>query len=151
MIFVDSSVILNVMFETQLTELARKVIESNEPKITSDTVIDEVYLVVLKKVLLPESRSTRGLKRLLKKDVKAREKAGELLALVLGSIHAMGIVVVGDAKWDAVGELVSEYGLLPHDARILATAIEYGCERLATLDDDFKVVKDVVELVPGKP
>ncbi|WP_456367096.1 PIN domain-containing protein [Thermococcus sp.] len=144
--FVDSSVILNVMFETQLTELARKVIESNEPKITSDTVIDEVYLIVLKKVLLPESRSTRGLKRLLRKDPKAREKAGELLALVLGSIHAMDIVVVGDAKWDAVGELVSEYGLLPHDA----TAIEYGCERLATLDDDFKVVKDVVELVPGK-
>ncbi|WP_297507529.1 PIN domain-containing protein [Thermococcus sp.] len=41
------------------------------------------------------------------------------------------------------------YGLLPHDARILATAIEYGCERLATLDEDFKVVEDVVEIVPG--
>jgi len=46
-------------------------------------VVDETYLVVLKKVLVPENRSMRSLRRLLKKDPAAREKAGELLALVL--------------------------------------------------------------------
>ena len=147
MIFVDSSVILNLLFETQLTGLAKKILEFDEPKITSDTVVDETYLVVLKKVLVPESRSTRSLRKLLKKDPSAREKDGELLALVLGSISAMGIIIVTDARWDAVGELVSGYGLLPHDARILATALEYNCDKLATLDEDFKNV-DLIEIVP---
>nr|WP_257789475.1 PIN domain-containing protein [Thermococcus siculi] len=54
---------------------------------------------------------------------------------------------VSDARWDTVGELVSAYGLLPHDARILATALEYNCDRLATLDDDFKNV-DLIEIIP---
>ena len=113
MIFVDSSVILNLIFDTQMTALAKRVLELDEPKITSDTVVDETYLVVLKKILVPENRSTKSLRRLLKKDLAAREKAGELLALVLGSISAMGIVIVTDARWDTVGELVSSYGLLP--------------------------------------
>ncbi|WP_232461985.1 PIN domain-containing protein [Thermococcus siculi] len=42
---------------------------------------------------------------------------------------------------------MSAYGLLPHDARILATALEYNCDRLATLDDDFKNV-DLIEIIP---
>ncbi|WP_157727119.1 hypothetical protein [Thermococcus siculi] len=44
MIFVDSSVVLNLIFETQLTGLAETVLELDEPKITSDTVVDETYL-----------------------------------------------------------------------------------------------------------
>ncbi|WP_297465431.1 PIN domain-containing protein [Thermococcus sp.] len=59
----------------------------------------------------------------------------------------MGIVIVTDARWDAVGELVSGYGLLPHDARILATALKYNCDKLATLDEDFKNV-DLIEIMP---
>ncbi|WP_297476933.1 PIN domain-containing protein [Thermococcus sp.] len=79
-----------------------------------------------------------------------RTKAVEYLAGILAFLSAYGIVVVRDShNWAKTSTFLSRYGILPHDARILATAIEYCCEKLATLDEDFTVVKDVVEIVPG--
>ena len=38
-------------------------------------------------------------------------------------------------------------GFSPHDARIPATALEYNCDKLATLDEDFRDI-DLIEIVP---
>ena len=48
----------------------------------------------------------------------------------------------------AVATFVHDYSLLPHDAKILATALEYNCDKLAALDEDFGAVKDIIKLVP---
>ncbi|WP_456453852.1 type II toxin-antitoxin system VapC family toxin [Thermococcus sp.] len=52
------------------------------------------------------------------------------------------------SNWTKVAYYVKEFGLMPHDARILATALEYNCDKLATLDEDFGTVKDIINLVP---
>ncbi len=48
-IFLDSSVILNAIVETELTEFADKVFEQF-PLITSETVIDESVYVIIRKL-----------------------------------------------------------------------------------------------------
>jgi len=59
------------------------------------------------------------------------------------------VLIVSDSRdWLTVATFVYDYSLLPHDARILATALEYNCDKLATLDEDFGTVKDIIKLVP---
>ncbi|NJE76905.1 PIN domain-containing protein [Thermococcus sp. ES12] len=41
MIYVDANILYNYIFETELTEYSLKVLSLNEPKITSDTVVNE--------------------------------------------------------------------------------------------------------------
>jgi len=144
-IFIDSSVLYNALVKTELTPLAEKVFEEKEAKITSDIVVDEVWFVLMKR----EGGSVGKVRKLLQKDEEFRTKAVEYLAGILAFLNAYGVVVVRDShNWAKTSTFLRRYGLLPHDARILATAIEYGCERLATLDDDFKIAGDVVEIVP---
>nr|WP_297497707.1 PIN domain-containing protein [Thermococcus sp.] len=40
------------------------------------------------------------------------------------------------------------YNLFPHDARIIATALEYGTKRIAALDRDFGRAREILELLP---
>ncbi|WP_456421484.1 PIN domain-containing protein [Thermococcus sp.] len=40
------------------------------------------------------------------------------------------------------------YRILPHDARIIATALEYGAKKVATFDTDFKRAREIVDLSP---
>jgi len=42
-IFIDSSVLYNYLVETKLTEYAVNILDSGEGKLTSDTVIDELF------------------------------------------------------------------------------------------------------------
>ena len=57
------------------------------------------------------------------------------------------VLIVSDSReWLTVATFVYDYSLLPHDARILATALEYNCDKLATLDEDFGTVKDIIKL-----
>ena len=148
MIFVDSSVILNVLFRTELTDYALEAIASDEPKITSETVIDEVYFVALKRKLVEgKVLSAAAVRRILQRKESARRTAVEILARVVGSIRAMGIVVASDSKIEDLAPYVEKYGLMPHDAKILATAISAGADKLAVLDTDFRNVEEL-ELVP---
>jgi len=58
-------------------------------------------------------------------------------------------MIVPDSRdWAKILVLMKFYRLLPHDARIVATALKYGARKLATFDTDFKVVKEVIELIP---
>ncbi|WP_084593886.1 PIN domain-containing protein [Palaeococcus ferrophilus] len=43
---------------------------------------------------------------------------------------------------------MKHYGLLPHDARIITTAFEYGTKKIATFDRDFERAREIVELLP---
>ncbi len=59
-------------------------------------------------------------------------------------------MVVPDSRdWAKILVLMKFYKLLPHDARIIATALEYGAKKVATFDRDFEVAGEIVELVPS--
>ncbi|WP_245612479.1 PIN domain-containing protein [Palaeococcus ferrophilus] len=148
--FLDSSVLYNYLVETELTKEAVKLVDSDEVKIVSDTVIDELFYVLLRRSAQKEYgvSSAWGLKKLLRKNESFRKISLDVISTVLSLIEAKGIIIVPDSRdWLTIGTLVHDYSLLPHDARILATALENNCTRLATFDEDSRDV-DIIEIVP---
>ncbi|QDA31276.1 PIN domain-containing protein [Thermococcus indicus] len=151
MIFIDSSVFYNYLVETSLTEYAIDVLESREGKLTSDTVVDELFYALIRKLGEKEynARSIWKVKELLRNDAEFRRRASDVISDILALLDAKDVLLVSDSRdWLTVATLVHDYSLLPHDARILATALEYNCDKLATLDEDFGTVKDVIRLAP---
>ncbi len=145
MIFIDSSVLYNALVVTELTEYAARVFKLEEPRITSETVIDEVWFALLKR----DAGSPWKIKKKLKNSWEFRKTAVKYLSGTLGFLSAQNVVIIPDSSnWTKVAYYVKEFGLMPHDARILATALEYNCDKLATLDEDFGTVKDIINLVP---
>jgi len=146
-IFIDSSVLYNALVVTELTGYSAKVFELNEPKITSEIVIDEVWFALLKR----DVGSPWKIKKELRGNDEFRNTAVKYLSGILGFLSAQNVVVVDDSSnWAKIAYYVGEFGLMPHDARILATALEHGCDKLATLDEDFETVKDIIRLVPDE-
>ncbi|NJE10189.1 PIN domain-containing protein [Thermococcus sp. MAR1] len=151
MIFIDSSVLYNYLIETSLTEYAVDVLESREGKLASDTVVDELFYALIRKLGEKEynARSIWKVKELLRNDAEFRRRASDVISDILALIDAKDVLLVSDSRdWLTVATFVHDYSLLPHDARILATALEYNCDKLAALDEDFETVRDVIKLVP---
>ena len=141
MMFIDSSVLYNYLIATELTEKAVRILDSTEGKLTSDTVVDELFYVLIRKLAEREYgvSSVWGVKKLLRRDEKFRKSASEIISTIFALIEVKNILLVSDSRdWLTIATLVHDYSLLPHDARILATALEYNCDKLATLDDDFR-------------
>ncbi|WP_258084510.1 PIN domain-containing protein [Thermococcus thermotolerans] len=145
MIFIDSSVLYNALVVTELTEYAAEIFKAEEPRVTSELVVDEVWFALLKR----DTGSPWKIKKMLKNSYESRKMAVKYLSGILGFLSAQNVVIVPDSSnWTKIAYHVREFGLMPHDARILATALEYNCDRLATLDEDFDAVKDIIKLAP---
>ena len=145
--FLDSSIIYNALVETDLTKYARTAMELPVPKITSDTAIDETWFALTKKALRVES--ARGVKKALHSSKDARNIQEEVLAKILAFLGKHAISIIPDSRnWAKIAQTASKYGLLPHDARLLVTALEAGATTFATLDTDFQVVAGDIELLP---
>jgi len=150
-IFIDSSVLYNYLVETKLTEYAVNILDSGEGKLTSDTVIDELFYILIRKIAEKNYgvSSIWGVKRLLRRDAEFKRCASNTISDILALVDVKNVLIVSDSRdWLTVATFVYDYSLLPHDARILATALEYNCDKLATLDEDFGTVKDIIKLVP---
>jgi len=151
-IFIDSSVLYNYLVETSLTHYAVEILEAKEGKLTSDTVVDELFYVLIRRLGEKEygARSVWRVKKLLKDDEEFRNRASDVISDIQALLDAKDVLLVSDSRdWLAVATLVRDYSLLPHDARILATALEYNCDSLATLDEDFAGVGEIIRLLPG--
>jgi len=119
-IFIDSSVLYNALVVTELTEYSARIFELNEPKITSETVIDEVWFALLKR----DTGSPWKIRKELRNNDEFRKTAVKYLSGILGFLSAQNVVVVSDSSnWARIAYHVGEFGLMPHDARILATAL----------------------------
>jgi predicted nucleic acid-binding protein len=147
-IFLDSSVIYNALVETELTEYAREVFEQNVPKITSDTAVDELWFALAKKVI--GAGSARNMKKKLRKSEALRQAYYDVLVKILAFLQKQAVMVVPDSRnWAKMAEVSSRYALLPHDTRLIVTALESGATGFATLDSDFKPVQEEINLLPG--
>jgi len=152
-IFIDTSVLYNYLVETSLTEYAIDVLESREGKLTSDTVVDELFYALIRKLGEKEynARSIWKVKELLRNDVEFRRRASDVISDILALIDAKDVLLVSDSRdWLTVATLVHDYSLLPHDAKILTTALEYNCDKLATLGKDFAPLRGLIKLVPAE-
>ncbi|WP_461863626.1 PIN domain-containing protein [Thermococcus sp.] len=144
-IFLDSSVILNAIVETELTEFADKVFEQF-PLITSETVIDESVYVIIRKLFTEMGVKNRFDIKIKLQTPEGKEIIEEAIEIVMEFIERRRVAIVRDADIYLTLATMKKYSLLPHDAKIIATMFQNGIKELATFDRDFKVVQGIVLL-----
>ena len=148
-IFVDSSVLLNVLYRTELTEFARGVLEENDTLVTSETVLDECVYVHLRKMA-----AEKGIKNLydLRKELKTvvgKDLLNRAIDDTLELVGKFNLLVLRDPEIFTTLGTAKEYGLLPHDAKIVAAAITNGITKIATFDRDFSRIPGI-QLLPNQ-
>ncbi len=141
MIFLDTNVIYNFLFETELTDRAEEVIRSyyREGLAISTMVLNELLYVVGLKIARDEY-GVRG-RLSFRKYVARYGYPSRAIDTVLGFIKDFKIVVLPDHQdYHELVEIVKSFRLLPNDAQIALTCRHYGIDTIATFDEDFKRV-----------
>jgi hypothetical protein len=148
MIFVDTNVFINYLFETPLSEKAEKIL-SMEVLCTSGIVINETLFVIARTKAFKDIR------------IKSMNAFRDYIARNGYSFCESDLKdfynVLEIAKVDIFHEhfdkddfilTMTTYRLLPNDALIAATCKHYGIRKIATFDPDFKRVDflEVIEL-----
>ncbi|CAI1493691.1 Ribonuclease VapC [Thermococcus nautili] len=146
MIYVDSNVFYNYLFETSLTERAFQVLEKNRGiPATSFSTVEEATYVVLRKFLSEKAgiRNRYDAKRYLKTS-EGRALIDEAFTSVLALIFQYDVELVEDATSPGlVQSYAVKYGLMPRDAQIVATCLLNGIKKIATFDNDFDDVDEL--------
>jgi predicted nucleic acid-binding protein len=146
-IFVDTNIFYNFLFETELSDKASAVLGSSMPLVTSFTVLNELVYISTRK--LAESRYNVRTYREFRKFIAAEGYTPfeRDLELIFSLLRDRDIQVLPDyqalADWRMVMDM---YRLLPNDAVLAITCTHYGIEKIATFDGDFKRV-DFLEVV----
>ncbi len=151
MIYIDTSVFYHYTTDGEFADMAEEVLTSPEPKITSDLVLDEFLFVIIRREVQREFgiRSSVAIKERLSRSPELAEFIYETGKKALAVFEAFDVMVVPDSRdWAKTLLFMRHYNLFPHDARIIATALEYGTKRIAALDRDFGRAKEIIELLP---
>ena len=148
MIFVDTNVFINYLFETSLSEKAEKIL-SMEELCTSGIVINETLFVIAR---------TKAFKELRIKSMKAfRDHIARNGYSFCESDFKDFYNVLEIAKVDIFHDhfdkdefilTMTTYRLLPNDALITATCKHHGIRKIATFDPDFKRVDFLEAITP---
>lgn len=122
-------------------------IEAGEVKgYTSPLVIDELaYKLLLKRI--EETHDRNPLAVIEEKPVTITEASHyveEGLAIILG-IENLGVVSINRHHTEVFTFYMTKYSLLPSDAMHLAVMVTMNCKNIASTDDDFDRVPEVVK------
>jgi len=147
-VFIDTNIFYNILFETNLTSKARKLLEDYEENkfYTSLTVINELLYISARKYYqtTEELKGPYGLRKLIvnmgypKFIVNGIKKLLEDLEVE---------VLVENVEYQDVIETASQLKLLPSDAIIALTCKHYGINTILTFDEDFKRIP-LLRVVP---
>jgi len=140
-IFIDTNVFYNILFETSLTQVARKLLEDfEESKFhTSLTVVNELLYISTRKYYQTtgEISGPYSLRRLI-----ASKGYPELIVngirRLLRDLEVE--VLIENVGYQDMIETASSLKLLPSDTIIALTCKHYGIDTILTFDEDFKRV-----------
>jgi len=147
MMFIDTNVFYNFLFETSLTERASKIFEFDEPLFTSFIVVNETLYIISRKIAERKLniKSYRKFREVVS-DSDYEPFIDELTGF-FSLLDNLDVTVLRDYQnISEVWKLMKNYKLLPNDALIAATCKHYGIKRIATFDEDFKRV-DFLEIL----
>ena len=141
MIFIDTNIFYNILFETELTPKAMRAVESLEEPVTSLIVYNELLHVTMRSY----ARRRYGIKSYHEFKRFFVEKGLDAFREPLGLIHdlldELGVRMINDYQSATeLREIIEKHRLLPTDAQIALTCRYYGIGIIATLDADFKRV-----------
>jgi len=146
--FLDSSILVNLIFETEMTEKTKELFSKATNPVISETVIDECVYVVIRKTARDKGiKSLHDLRKFLKTP-EGKEVLKSSIERVLAFVGEHEIEVVGDPSIFVSLSIAEKYGLLMHDAKILGAMVENGIKNIATLDRDFEGIPIVEVLKP---
>ncbi len=140
-VFIDTNVFYNILFKTNLTRTARKLLEEFEDKkfYTSLTVVNELLYIATRKYYQAkgEIRGSYSLRRIIA--VKGYpELIIEGVRRLLEDLEVE--VLVEDVEYKEMMNIVAHLKLLPSDAVIALTCKHYSIDTILTFDEDFKRV-----------
>ena len=146
-IIVDTNVFYNYLFETELTEKAKKILLRKEKLFTSFTVVNELVYIISRKL----AEKNYGISSYQKfREFISKNGYGEFKNYrnkVFELFNALNLIILPDyQELSLVLEIMQKYHLLPNDALIAATCKYYGINKIATFDEDFEKV-DFLETV----
>jgi len=147
LIFLDTNVIYNLLFETKFSAAARRFIENNNELATSSNVINELISISIRN-LCEERYNTRNysaFRRFVAQNgYDPFEKDLEAIFQFLENSDLCLLPIDEDANhWR---EIMQRYRLLPCDSLIVSTCISNGIKQIATFDRDFLRV-DQLEVI----
>jgi predicted nucleic acid-binding protein len=147
LIFVDTNIIYNIIFETKFTDRALRFLEASQELVTSATVIHELIYVSIRD-LCEERYGTKNnsayRKIIATKGYVPFEKDIDRLFQFIKNSSISLIPVNNDLEdWK---EILLKYQLLPQDALIASTCMSNGITKIATFDRDFSRV-DFLEVI----
>jgi len=148
LIFVDANIFYNLIVKTELTVFARSILGRKENLVTSWIPVNEVVYAVFRKIAKERGFPTiYDVKKMPEnKRSEMLDVAYDLVGKVLGRYEIE--IIPGYDDIDVIHEISRRYSLLPSDATILATMLENGIYKLATLDEDFAKARSIIELLP---
>ncbi|MCK4734655.1 MAG: PIN domain-containing protein [Methanophagales archaeon] len=141
MIFIDTNVFLDYLFETRLSDKAEKILSMKELCI-SGIVIDETLFVIAR----TKAFSKLGIKNIHDFREHISKNGYSFCEMDFKEFYdlleLMEIEIYPD-HFDKLGFLLlmTKYKLLPNDALIVATCKHYEINKIATFDHDFKRVE----------
>jgi len=139
LIFVDTNIFYNILYETELTPKARKTVELLVELVISAIVYNELVHVTFRAY----ARRKYGITSYHDFKKFFIEKGLEVFEEPLKDIHELleelDVQILRDHQSiEELREVITRYRLLPTDAQIAITCRYYGIPTIATLDEDFK-------------
>ena len=140
-VFIDTNVFYNILFETKLTQAARKLLEDYEECLfhTSLTVINELLYISTRKYYqtLQEITGPYGLRRL----ITSKGYTAPIVNGIQNLLKDLEVeVLIENVGYQDVIEVANRFKLLPSDAIITLTCKHNNIETILTFDEDFKRV-----------
>jgi len=147
LIFVDTNVIYNILFETRFTDRALRFIETCQELVTSATVIHELIYVSIRDLCEERygTKNNSSYRKIIatKGYAPFQNDIDRLFQFVENS--SISIIPVNNDLEDWK-EILLKYKLLPYDALIASTCMSNGITKIATFDKDFNRV-DFLKIV----
>ena len=139
--YVDTSLILSILLETEKSSLAQQVLETYagyELVISGIAVNEALYVATYEYYRHRDGvRGRHSLRKLIAKKGYPRE----VLDTISSFIRDLNIRIVKDHfEYTGYLRLLQEYKLLPNDAQIAQTCRHHSIETILTFDEDFKRV-----------
>ncbi len=139
MIFVDTNIFYNILYETELTPIARKAVELLVEPVTSVIVYNELLHVTFRAYVRRKYgiASYHEFKRFfIERGMEAFEEPLEEIHKLLEELNLR--IIKDYQSVEELRDVITKYRLLPTDAQIVVTCRYYGVSTIATLDKDFK-------------
>jgi len=138
LIFIDTNVFYNLLFETRFSQSARRFVESNNDLATSSNVINELISVAVRNLCEQKynTRNYSSFRRFIAKNGydPFKKEVDEIFQFLENSDLC---ILPMDEDANHWREIMQKYRLLPCDSIIVSTCILNGIEQIATFYRDF--------------